>query len=109
MTRCLHLQDSIRRPELGSAIAVVREKRELHPDEWFKAPKQELIDAAVEAARGIRSLRDRGVLQSQNADHGGPVIVGELIVSPYLSREIVNQPNANVSNSRPITLQSAVL
>ena len=74
-----------------------------------QGPEKELINAAVEAVRGIRSLRDRGVLQSQNADHGGPVIVGELIVSPYLSREIVNQPNANVSNSRPITLQSAVL
>ena len=40
VTRCLHLQDPIRRPELGSAIAVVREKRELHPDEWVKAPKR---------------------------------------------------------------------
>ena len=58
----LHLQDPIRFPELEDAIAVVREKRKLHPDEWFKAPKQALIDAALKAARGIRSLRDLGVL-----------------------------------------------
>ena len=58
----LHLQDPIRFPELDDAIALVREKREVHPEEWFKAPKQALIDAAVEAARGIRSLRDLGVL-----------------------------------------------
>ncbi len=58
----LHLQDPMRFPELENAIALVREKRELHPDEWFKAPKQELIDAALEAARGIRSLRDLGVV-----------------------------------------------
>ena len=60
----LHLQDPIRFPELENAIAVVREKRGLHPEEWFKAPKQELIDAALEAARGIRSLRDLGVLMT---------------------------------------------
>ena len=58
----LHLQDPIRFPELEDAIAVVREERKLHPDEWFKAPKQALIDAALKAARGIRSLRDLGVL-----------------------------------------------
>ena len=58
----LHLRDPMRFPELENAIAVVREKRGLRPDEWFKAPKQALIDAALEAARGIRSLRDLGVL-----------------------------------------------
>ena len=36
----LHLQDPIRFPELDDAIALVREKREVHPEEWFKAPKQ---------------------------------------------------------------------
>lgn len=58
----LHLQDPIRFPELEDAITLVREKRELHPDEWSIAPKQELFDAAVAAARGIRSLRDLGIL-----------------------------------------------
>ncbi len=57
----LHLQDPIQYPELEDAIALVREKRELHPDEWFKAPKQELIAAMAQAARGIRSLRENGI------------------------------------------------
>ncbi len=58
----LHVQDPIRFPELEDAIAVVREKRGLPPEEWFETPKQVLIDAAAEAARAIRSLRDLGVL-----------------------------------------------
>ena len=53
----LHLQDPARFPELDDAIALVREKRGLPPEEWFETPKPELIDAAAEAALGIRSLR----------------------------------------------------
>ena len=58
----LHLQDPTRFPELEDAVAVVREKRGLPPEEWFEAPNKEIIDAATEAARAIRSLRDHGVL-----------------------------------------------
>lgn len=58
----LHLRDPSRFPELEDAIAVVREKRGLPPEEWFEAPNPQLIDAAAEAARAIRSLRDLGIL-----------------------------------------------
>ena len=59
----LHLQDPARFPGLQDAIALVREKRGLPPEEWFEAPNPELIDAAArEAARGVRSLRETGIL-----------------------------------------------
>ncbi len=58
----LHLQDPVRFPELEDAIGLVREKRGLPPEEWFEAPNPELIDAAAEAARGIRVLREAGIL-----------------------------------------------
>ena len=58
----LHLRDPARFPELQDAIAVVREKRGLPSEEWSEVPKQEVIDAAAEAARAIRSLRDLGIL-----------------------------------------------
>ena len=58
----LHLQDPVRFPELDGAIAAVREKRGLPPEEWSEVPKPEIIDAAAEAARAIRSLRDLGIL-----------------------------------------------
>ena len=58
----LHLQDPTLFPELEDAITVVREKRGLPPEEWFEAPNPEIIDAAAEAARAIRALRDLGIL-----------------------------------------------
>ena len=58
----LHLQDPTRFPELEDAVAAVRAKRGLPPEEWFEAPNKEMIDAATEAARAIRSLRDHGIL-----------------------------------------------
>ena len=58
----LHLQDPARFPGLEGAVTLVREKRGLPPEEWFETPKPELIDAAAEAARGIRSLREIGIL-----------------------------------------------
>ena len=58
----LHLQDPVRFPDLESAIAVVREKRGLPPEEWSEAPNPEIIDAAAETARAIRALRDLGIL-----------------------------------------------
>ena len=60
----LHLQDPVRFPDLDGAIDVVREKRGLPPDEWSEVPKPEIIDAAAEAARAIRALRDLGILAS---------------------------------------------
>ena len=58
----LHLQDPVRFPELENAIAAVREKRGLPPEDWFEAPNPEIIEAAAEAARAIRALRNLGVL-----------------------------------------------
>ena len=55
----LHLSRPDRFPELDMAIAHVREKRELHPDEWFSAPKPMLIDAARLAADVMRDLQAR--------------------------------------------------
>lgn len=58
----LHLQDPVRFPKLEDAIALVREKRGLPPEEWFETPRPEIINAAAEAARGIRLLREMGIL-----------------------------------------------
>ena len=58
----LHLQEPDRFPELQDAIALVREKRGLPPEEWFETPKPEMIAAAAEAARGVRSLCESGIL-----------------------------------------------
>jgi len=52
----LHLQASDRFPTLDAAIAHVRDKRSLQPDEWFSAPKPVLIDAARRAAETVRRL-----------------------------------------------------
>lgn len=52
----LHLSRPELFPDLDSAIAHVRVKRDLHPDEWFSAPKPVLIDAARHAAEAVRSL-----------------------------------------------------
>ncbi len=53
----LHLNMPDRFPELDLAIAHVREKRQLHPDEWYSAPKPVLIDTARRAADVVRSLK----------------------------------------------------
>jgi hypothetical protein len=52
----LHLSRPDKFPKLDTAIAHVREKRELHPDEWFSAPKPMLIEAARRAADVARKL-----------------------------------------------------
>lgn len=60
----LHLEMPETYPSLASAIAHVREKRELHPDEWFETPKPELIHAVERAAEMIRLIeanKDRAV------------------------------------------------
>lgn len=52
----LHLHRPDKFPDLDQAIAHVREKRSLHPDEWYSAPKPVLIDAARRAADAVRTL-----------------------------------------------------
>ena len=46
----LHLQKPAQYPTLGDAIQLVRERRQLHPDEWFETPKPVLTQAALRAA-----------------------------------------------------------
>ncbi|WP_447928999.1 dual specificity protein phosphatase family protein [Vreelandella sp. EE27] len=53
----LHLELPSRYPTLESAVAHVRQKRELHPDEWFETPKPELLEAAHIAADQVTLLR----------------------------------------------------
>ena len=52
----LHLQMPQIYPTLYSAIDHVRDRRQLHPDEWFETPKPELIGAAERAADMIRLI-----------------------------------------------------
>lgn len=53
----LALEMPDRYPTLDAAIAHVREKRLLHPDEWHETPKATLIEAARHAARQIERMR----------------------------------------------------
>jgi hypothetical protein len=50
----LHLRVPEEFPLLADAIAHVREKRALRPDEWHETPKQVLIDAAERAAEWVK-------------------------------------------------------
>ena len=52
----LHLRASAKYPTFDNALAHVREKRSLHPNEWFSAPKPILIEAALDAANAARLL-----------------------------------------------------
>lgn len=56
----LHLHRPERFPDLDRAIAHVRERRRLHPDEWYSAPKPVLIEAARRAAAAMRALGKDG-------------------------------------------------
>ena len=53
----LHLNRPEMFPTLDSALAHVREKRGLHPDEWVTAPKSMLIESARSAAEKASQLR----------------------------------------------------
>ncbi len=53
----LHLNRPEIFPTLDRALAHVREKRGLHPDEWVTAPKSMLIESARSAAEKARQLR----------------------------------------------------
>lgn len=57
----LHKQQPHRFPTLDNAVAHIREKRELRPDEWFETPKPMLYDAARKASALIDMIdaRDR--------------------------------------------------
>ena len=54
----LHLQLPEEFPRLEDAIDLVREKRELRPDEWHETPKPMLIQAAERTARWARMIED---------------------------------------------------
>lgn len=56
----LHLEYPDHYPTLDDAIAHIREKRELHPDEWYETPKPELIHIAERAAKMEKTLRKEG-------------------------------------------------
>ncbi|MBL6945778.1 MAG: dual specificity protein phosphatase family protein [Rhodospirillales bacterium] len=60
----LHMQVPQEFPQLEDALSFVREKRELHPDEWYETPKQVLVNAAEQAAKAIRILRDNGIMSA---------------------------------------------
>lgn len=52
----LHIEMPDVYPTLASAIDHVRERRQLHPDEWFETPKPALIHAVERAAEMIRLI-----------------------------------------------------
>lgn len=54
----LALEMPDRYPTLEAAIAHIRDRRALHPDEWHEAPKASLIAAAQHAARQIGRMRE---------------------------------------------------
>ncbi|MBL8831415.1 MAG: dual specificity protein phosphatase family protein [Rhodospirillales bacterium] len=52
----LHIELPGRFPTMDSAIAHIRQYRELHPDEWFETPNPLLLAAAVRSAGWIRQI-----------------------------------------------------
>jgi len=55
----LHLHRPEKYPTMEDALTQVRTARGLHPDEWFEAPKQMLVDQAQHAADIVRLLSAR--------------------------------------------------
>ena len=55
----LHKQQPDRYPTLDDAVAVIRERRELRPDEWFETPKPSLYEAARRASDWIDMIEGR--------------------------------------------------
>ncbi|MDF0598513.1 dual specificity protein phosphatase family protein [Psychromarinibacter halotolerans] len=55
----LHKQMPDRYPTLDAALDHVRTRRELHPDEWFEAPKPVLVNAAKAASDWIDRIAHR--------------------------------------------------
>ncbi|CAH8208481.1 dual specificity protein phosphatase family protein [Vibrio aestuarianus] len=56
----LHLEWPEKFPTLYSAIAHIRDKRQLHPDEWFETPKPMLVELAHRAVKMETLLRQAG-------------------------------------------------
>lgn len=52
----LHIELPGRFPTMDATIAHIRERRELHPDEWFETPNARLLDAAVRSAGWIKQI-----------------------------------------------------
>lgn len=66
----LHLRAAQKFPTFDKALAHVREKRSLHPDEWSSAPKPILIHAARRAADVVHRL---GILKDpENRPESAP-------------------------------------
>ncbi|MEC5318710.1 inositol monophosphatase family protein [Brenneria populi subsp. brevivirga] len=61
----MHLECPERYPTLESAIAHIRDKRRLHPDEWSETPKPALIALAQQAIGMERALRAAGLGAAQ--------------------------------------------
>lgn len=59
----LHLEWPERFPTLDAAIALIRDKRQLHKDEWFETPKPSLIRLAEYAI-----LRERALAAMEEGD-----------------------------------------
>lgn len=60
----LHLEYPGLYPKLDDAIATVRDKRKLHPNEWFEAPKPELIalaEHAIDMHQRCSVFQQRGI------------------------------------------------
>jgi hypothetical protein len=55
----LHKQQPHLYPSMDAALAIIRERRELHPDEWFETPKPALYDAARRASEWIDLIEAR--------------------------------------------------
>ncbi|MFN6984695.1 MAG: dual specificity protein phosphatase family protein, partial [Rhizobium oryzihabitans] len=60
----LHKQQPHLYPTLDDALAVIRTKRELRPDEWFETPKPMLYAAARRASDWIDMVDGRKTVQS---------------------------------------------
>lgn len=57
----LHRSMPEKYPDLDAALAHVREKRELRPDEWHETPKGVLVEAMKQASAWIDMIGDDGV------------------------------------------------
>ena len=64
----LHVNCPLKFPTLDDAVAHVRKKRGLHPDEWYSAPKPVLIDAARQAREHIHTLSKTGLKHSNQVE-----------------------------------------
>lgn len=57
----MHLECPARYPTLDAAIAHIRDKRRLHPDEWYETPKPEMVALAQRAIEMEQALNAAGL------------------------------------------------